>query len=88
MKVSELIGPEVLGHNVIVMDELRDTYPDRFNESGGMDYRWFEHVVRPFNHIYIRNDVKSISVTLSPDLFSMPSSIFREIANRLQAGGY
>lgn len=52
------------GFNVVIMDDLRNLYPDKFNESGGMDYKWFESEIRPYKHIYIRKDVNSISFTL------------------------
>lgn len=49
---------------VIVMDDLRQQYPEKFNESGAMDYQWFETEIRPFHFIYVRHDVNSISFTL------------------------
>ena len=55
---------EIGGYPVVVMDELREKNPDKFNESGSMDYKWFESEIRPHNHIYIRHDVNSISFTL------------------------
>jgi hypothetical protein len=54
---------EVLGEKVIIMDELREQFPEKFNESGAMDYKWFEADIRPNNFIYIRNDVNSLSFT-------------------------
>jgi len=55
---------EINGHKVIIMDELREQYPDKFNESGSMDYKWFEKEIRPHHHIYVRNDVNSLSFTI------------------------
>jgi len=55
---------EIGGYPVIVMDELREKYPEKFNESGSMDYKWFEAEIRPTNFIYVRHDVNSISFTL------------------------
>ena len=52
------------GFDVIIMDELREKYPEKFNESGGMDYKWFEEEIRPNNFIYIRQDKNSLSFTL------------------------
>ena len=52
------------GFDVVVMDELRDKYPERFNESGAMDYTWFENDIRPNNFIYVRHDKNSLSFTL------------------------
>lgn len=55
---------EIGGYPVIVMDELREKYPEKFNESGSMDYKWFEAEIRPTNFIYVRHDVNSISFTI------------------------
>ncbi len=55
---------EIGGFGVVVMDELREKYPERFNESGAMDYGWFEKDIRPTNFIYVRNDKNSLSFTL------------------------
>ena len=49
---------------VVVMDELREKHPERFNESGAMNYAWFEKDIRPTNFVYVRQDVNSISFTL------------------------
>jgi hypothetical protein len=46
------------------MDELREKFPEKFNESGAMDYKWFEKEIRPNNFVYVRHDVNSISFTL------------------------
>lgn len=65
MALETLKGVEQIGgFNVVVMDELRAKYPEKFNESGGMDYKWFEKEIRPFNFIYVRNDVNSIAFTV------------------------
>ena len=55
---------EIGGFPAIVMDELREKFPEKFNESGAMDYAWFEKDIRPSNFVYIRNDVNSISFTI------------------------
>jgi hypothetical protein len=52
------------GFAVVIMDELREKFPEKFNESGAMDYKWFESDVRPHNFVYVRNDVNSIAFTL------------------------
>lgn len=65
MALETLKGVEKIdGFGVVVMDELREKFPDKFNESGGMDYKWFEKEIRPFNFIYVRNDVNSIAFTI------------------------
>lgn len=65
MALETLKGLTKVGqHNVVVMDELREKYPDKFNESGSMDYKWFEKDIRPNNFIYVRHDVNSVSFTI------------------------
>lgn len=55
---------EVGGFKLVVMDELREKFPEKFNESGAMDYKWFEADIRPHNFVYVRHDVNSISFTI------------------------
>lgn len=65
MALETLKGVQKIGgFGVVVMDELREKHPEKFNESGAMDYKWFEKDVRPFNFIYVRNDVNSIAFTI------------------------
>lgn len=65
MALETLRGVEKIdGEPVVVMDQLRVDYPEKFNESGAMDYAWFEKDVRPHFHIYVRHDVGSISFTI------------------------
>jgi len=52
------------GYKVIVMDELKKLHPEKFNDSGSMDYKWFEKEIRPVNFIYVRHDKNSISFTI------------------------
>jgi hypothetical protein len=55
---------EIGGFKVVIMDQLRDQFPEKFNESGAMDYKWFEKDIRPNNFIYVRQDVNSLSFTI------------------------
>ena len=55
---------EVDGHGIIVMDKLREKYPEKFNESGQMDYKWFETEIRPNYNVYVRHDVNSITFNM------------------------
>lgn len=65
MALETLVGVSKLGgFDVVVMDELRAKFPEKFNESGGMDYSWFEKEIRPHNFVYVRNDVNSIAFTI------------------------
>lgn len=50
--------------NVVVMDALREKFPEKFNASGAMDHEWFEKEIRPNHFVYIRNDKNSLSFTL------------------------
>lgn len=65
MALETLKGIKNLGKfDVIVMDELREKFPDKFNESGAMDWKWFEADIRPNYFVYVRNDKNSLSFTL------------------------
>jgi hypothetical protein len=55
---------EIGGFDVIVMDKLREMFPEQFNESGAMDCKWFEKGIRPNKFVYVRTDVNSISFTI------------------------
>lgn len=55
---------EIHGEKVIVMDELRSKYPERFNPDGSMQWAWFENEIRPNHFIYVRHDKNSLSFTL------------------------
>jgi len=64
MALNTLKNIEKIGQfAVIEMDKLREKNPEKFNESGAMDYKWFEKDIRPNNFIYVRHDVNSISFT-------------------------
>lgn len=65
MALETLKGVEKIGgFSVVIMDELRAKFPEKFNESGAMDYAWFEKTIRPHNFIYVRNDVNSVAFTI------------------------
>jgi hypothetical protein len=56
---------EIGGFSVVVMDELKQKFPERFSGPGSqMDYKWFESEIRPKNFIYVRQDVNSIAFTI------------------------
>ena len=54
-------------NNVVVMDKLREEYPDKFNETGSMNREWFEKEIRNKYHIYLRKDVNSVAFKLKDD---------------------
>lgn len=65
MSLDTLKGVKKIGgFDVVVMDDLRSKFPEKFNESGSMDYKWFEKDIRPHNFVYVRHDVNSISFTI------------------------
>lgn len=65
MALETLKGIEKIGgFNVVVMDELREKFPEKFIQSGQMDWKWFESEVRPKNFIYVRHDKNSLSFTI------------------------
>lgn len=65
MALETLKGIKKVGDfDLIVMDELREQFPEKFNESGAMDWQWFEKDIRPNNFIYVRHDKNSLSFTI------------------------
>ena len=55
---------EINGEKIIVMDELREQFPERFTDTGAMDHKWFEETIRPNAFIYVRHDKNSLSFTI------------------------
>lgn len=55
---------EINGEKVIVMDELREQFPERFTDTGAMDHKWFEETIRPNYFIYVRHDKNSLAFTI------------------------
>lgn len=55
---------EIDGHEVIVMDELRQSKPELFNLDGSMMWEIFEMDIRPNKFIYVRHDKNSVSFTI------------------------
>lgn len=65
MALETLKGIAKIGKfDLIDMGVLKEKFPERFNESGAMDYKWFEADIRPNNYIYVRHDVNSLSFTI------------------------
>lgn len=53
--------------NIVVMDRLRESNPEMFRPDGSMHYHLFEEKIRPFNFIYLREDVNSITFNLKKE---------------------
>jgi hypothetical protein len=65
MALETLRGVKKLGNfDVVVMDDLRQQFPEKFTSTGAMDNEWFEKTVRPNKFVYVRNDKNSIAFTL------------------------
>ena len=65
MSINSLKGvKEINGKAICVMDDLREKFPEKFNESGAMDYKWFEKDIRPNFNIFLRHDVDSIAFNM------------------------
>lgn len=50
--------------NLLNMKELKLRHPDKFGESGQMDWKFFEKEIRPYNFIHYRPDKNSLSFTI------------------------
>ncbi len=65
MALETLKDVKKLGEfDVVVMDDLKEKHPEMFRPDGSMMYHLFEEKIRPYNFVYVRNDVNSISFTL------------------------
>ena len=63
--IDTLKGIKRIGSFAVVdMDAIRTERPDMFRPDGSMHYHLFEKEIRPYNFIYVRHDVNSISFTL------------------------
>lgn len=57
----------------VVMDDLKALYPEKFNASGAMDYKWFEQDIRPNYNCFIGKDVRSIAFSF--DVANAPLTV-------------
>jgi len=68
MSTKLLLGEERIDNlNIVVMDDLKKKNPEMFNESGSMDDKLFEKHIRPYNYIYLRHDVNSLTFNFKKD---------------------
>ena len=64
MCLAELEKHEKIGEfPLVVMDNLREKFPEKFNPDGSMNWSWFEKEIRPKNFVYLRKDKNSLSFT-------------------------
>ena len=62
------IPKKVFNHEVVVMDDLKKTDPDMFEEgTARMKHKVFEEKVRPFKYIYVRKDKNSLTFNLAKE---------------------
>lgn len=52
------------GHTILNMDRIKEKFPHLIEESGQMDWKFFEENVRPNHHIMTRPEKNSLTVTL------------------------
>lgn len=55
---------EIGGFKVIDMNATKETNPEMFRPDGSMIYHLFDEQIRPFNFIYVRHDVNSLSFNI------------------------
>ena len=55
---------EIGGFKVVDMNAIKETNPEMFRPDGSMLYHLFDEKIRPFNFIYIRHDVNSLSFNI------------------------
>lgn len=55
---------EIGGFKVMDMNAIKETNPEMFRPDGSMIYHIFDEKIRPFNFIYLRHDVNSLSFNI------------------------
>lgn len=74
---------EIGGFKVVDMNAIKETNPEMFRPDGSMIYHIFDEKIRPFNFIYLRHDVNSLSFNLQNDRFRARSSERRRICQAM-----
>jgi hypothetical protein len=65
MALKTLIGvSEIGGFKIVDMNKIKEEKPEMFRPDGSMIYHLFDEQIRPFNFIYLRHDVNSISFNI------------------------
>lgn len=64
MTLEFLKATEIGGFKIVDMNALRSERPELFRVDGSMIFHLFDESVRPFNFVYLRRDVNSISFNL------------------------
>jgi len=52
------------GFKIVDMNKIKESNPEMFRPDGSMIYHLFDEQIRPFNFIYVRHDVNSISFNI------------------------
>lgn len=55
---------EIGGFRVVDMGAIKDAHPELLRPDGTMSYHSFDQNIRPYNFIYVRPDVNSITFNL------------------------
>lgn len=55
---------EIGGFKVVDMVAIKEKHPEMFRPDGSMIYHLFDQQIRPFNFIYVRHDVNSLSFNI------------------------
>lgn len=55
---------EIGGFKVVDMNQIKEEHPEMFRPDGSMIYHLFDEKIRPFNFIYVRHDVNSLSFNI------------------------
>ena len=65
MALETLKGVEEIGgFKVVDMNAIKENHPEMFRPDGSMIYHLFDEKIRPFNFIYLRHDVNSLSFNI------------------------
>ena len=63
------------GFRIINMAKIAEEYPEQFEESGQMNWKWFEKEIRPYHSIYYRPDKKSLTFNFGQNGLTVKTAI-------------
>jgi len=65
MALQTLKGIKKVGNfDIISIDELREQYPEKFNESGIIDFKWFKKEIKSNYYVILNHDTNNISFNI------------------------
>lgn len=60
----EYLSKTPLWDNIVNMETLKKEFPEKFEESGQMNWKWFEEHIRPNHNCFYRPDKNSFTIQI------------------------